>query len=329
MGFGGRATLVVVQQTHMETIVEQIEAIGTAIANESVNLTAKVTDTVSKVNFEDGQTVEQGVILIELTNTEETAQLTEAQATLAEATRQLDRLQNLIKQGLASELQLDEEQVRKQTAAARLEAIIARLDDRLVRAPFSGVLGFRNVSQGTLLTSNTIVTTLDDISVIKLDFSVPENYLSVLQVGLDVSATSTAYPDRKFEGIVRTIGSRVDPVTRAVSIRAHIANQDNLLRPGMLLTVELIRNRETVMVIPEEALIPIQDKQFVYTVDGENRANRIQVEIGRRRPGIVEVLSGLNLGDKVVTEGVIRLRPGSTVKFKEDSDRQQKKITRK
>lgn len=323
MGYGGSASLVVVQPARLEMIVEQVEAIGTASANESVNLTAKVTDTVSKVNFEDGQTVEQGTVLVELTNTEETARLTEAQATLAEATRQLDRLRNLIEQGLASELRLDEEEVRKQTAAARLEAVLARLDDRLVRAPFKGVLGFRKVSQGTLLTPNTIVTTLDDVSVIKLDFTVPEIYLSVLHEGLDVFAKSTAYPGRDFKGTVNTIGSRVDPVTRSVVIRAHIENRDNLLRPGMLLTVALIRSRERVMVIPEEALIPIQDKQFVFMVDEENRANRIQVEIGRRRLGIVEILGGLKLGDRVITEGAMRVRPGSMVRIK-DEDGQQK-----
>lgn len=326
MGYGGRASLVVVQPARMETIVEQVEAIGTAVANESVNLTAKVTDTVSRVNFEDGQYVQQGTVLLELTNTEETAQLTEAQATLAEATRQLERLQNLIAEGLASELQLDEVQVREQRAEARLEAILARLDDRLVRAPFDGVLGFRNVSPGTLLTPNTIVTTLDDLSVIKLDFSVPENYLSVLRVGLQVFAKSAAYADRIFEGSVKTIGSRVDPVTRAIAIRAELANQDNLLRPGMLLTVALIRNRTSVMVIPEEALIPIQDRQYVFMVDEDNRANRIEVEIGRRRPGIVELLSGLNLGDRVVTEGVQSLRPGSRVRFADDGVGQQSTV---
>ena len=329
MGWGGRASLVVVQPTRMQSIVEQVEAIGTALTNESVNLTAKVTDTVSKVNFEDGQSVQKGTVLVELTNTEETAQLTEAQATLAEATRQFERVQNLITQGLASELQLDEEQVRKQTAEARLEAILARLDDRLVRAPFDGVLGFRNVSPGTLLTPNTVVTTLDDLSVIKVDFSVPENYLSVVHVGLEVSAKSAAYTDRTFSGNVKTIGSRVDPVTRAVFIRAHVANQDDLLRPGMLLTVSLIRNRANVMVIPEEALIPIQDKQFVFLVDEEDKASRAEVEIGRRRAGVVEVLGGLNLGDKVVIEGVQRLRPGSTVRLKGDGGGQQSQYARK
>lgn len=300
----------------MQPIVEQLEAIGTARANESVLLTSRVTDTVRKVNFEDGMFVEAGKVLIELTNAEETAQLAEAQATLDEAARQYERVQNLIEQGLASEVQLDEEKARQQTAEARLNAILARLDDRLIRAPFAGILGFRAVSPGTLLSPNTVVTTLDDIRTIKLDFSVPENYLSTLRPGLEVNARSTAYPDKEFSGIVNTINSRVDPVTRAVLVRAHIDNSEKLLRPGMLLTVSLIRSRETVMVIPEESLVPIQDRQYVYTIGSDNIANRVRVEIGRRRPGIVEVLSGLSLGQKVVTEGVIRLRPGAKVAIK-------------
>lgn len=157
---GGGPTVVVTEPVRMQTIVEVIESLGTALANESVSLTSKVTDTVRKVNFEDGDYVEAGAILVELTKAEETAMLAEAQATLDETTRQLQRIQNLIDQKLASELQLDEERARKQTATARLEAILARLDDRLIRAPFSGILGFRNVSPGTLLTQNTVVTSV-------------------------------------------------------------------------------------------------------------------------------------------------------------------------
>lgn len=315
-GFGARLSLVVVKPVTMQPIVEQLEAIGTARANESVQLTSKVTETVRKVNFEDGMSVEAGMVLIELTNAEETAQLAEAQATLDEATRQYHRVQNLIEEGLASEVQLDEEKVRQQTAKARLNGILARLDDRLIRAPFAGILGFRAVSPGTLLSPNIVVTTLDDIRIIKLDFSVPESYISTLHPGLEVNARSTAYPDKEFSGIVNTINSRVDPVTRAVLVRAHIDNHERLLRPGMLLTVSLIRSRETVMVIPEESLVPIQDRQYVYTIGPDNTANRVRVEIGRRRPGIVEVLSGLSLGQRVVTEGVIRLRPGAKVAIK-------------
>ena len=167
-GFGA-APVVITAFVKRATLIDSIESIGTTMANESVSLTSKVTDTVRTVNFEDGEYAQVGAILVELTNAEETAMLAEARATLNEAKRQLVRVQGLIDQNLASELQLDEVLARQQTANARLEAVMARLDDRLIRAPFSGVLGYRNVSPGTLLSPNTAVTTLDDISLIKLD----------------------------------------------------------------------------------------------------------------------------------------------------------------
>jgi membrane fusion protein (multidrug efflux system) len=318
--FGGaREILVVAEPVRMEELVEQIEAIGTTRANESVNITAKVTETVSNVNFEDGIYVDEGRVLVELTNAEETAQLSEAQATLDETARQYKRVQNLMDQNLASQVQLDEEKARHQTALARLEAIAARLDDRLIRAPFSGVLGFRNVSTGTLLTTNTVITTLDDIRSIKLDFTVPEVYLSVLRPGLEVFARSDTYPDRVFKGQVSSISSRVDPVTRSVVIRAIIANDDRSIRPGMLMKVNLIRSRETVKTVPEESLIPVGDKQYVYLINTDSKVDRVAVEVGRRRPGSAEIVSGLQLGALVVTEGVIRLRPGSKVKVMKQS----------
>lgn len=313
---GGREVLVVAKPVVMSEFVEQIEAIGTAQANESVNITAKVTETVSKVNFEDGMYVSGGRILVELTNAQETASLSEAQANLDEANQQLRRVKNLIDQKLASQVQLDEETSRQQTAAARLNGIMARLDDRLIRAPFSGILGFRKVSPGTLITTNAIITTLDDVSRIKLDFTVPEIFLSAVHPDLEVFARSDAYPDKTFEGKVSSVSSRVDPITRSVIIRAIIDNADGLLRPGMLMKVKLIRSKEIVKVLPEEALIPIADKQYVFRVEADNKVARIEVKTGRRRPGSIEVLSGIELDDLVVTEGVIRVRPGSTVKLK-------------
>jgi len=316
----GAAPTVVTEFAVMTTLVDSIESIGTALANESVNLTSKVTDTVRKVNFEDGAYVEIGQILVELTNAEETALLAEARARLTEAERQLNRVQNLIAQKLASELELDAERARQLTASARLEAVFARLDDRLIRAPFSGVLGFRNVSPGTLLSPNTVVTTLDDVSIIKLDFSIPESYLAVIAPGQEIIAKSVAYPDAEFLGQVTTINSRVDPVTRAIGIRAQIDNQQRLLRPGMLLTVSLTRDTFDALVIPEEAVIPIQSQHFVYTVSEQDTAERISIQTGRRRPGLVEVVAGLTVGQEVITEGIIKIRPGIKIVRKRDSN---------
>ncbi len=315
--WGGDASIVVAEPARRTQLVDEIESIGTARANESVTLTSKVTDTVRKVNFEDGMYVEAGDILVELTNSEETAQLAEAQAAADESARQFRRVQNLIAQKLASETQLDGERVRMQTSQARLEAIIARLDDRLIRAPFSGILGFRSVSPGSLLSPTSAVTTLDDINRIKLDFTVPEQELSAVVPGQEIQAVSSAYPSEVFRGTVQTINSRVDSVTRSVSVRAVLNNDERLLRPGMLLIVKLIKARADALVIPEEAVIPIQNRHYVYTiVDG--KAQRVEIETGRTRPGLVEVLSGLEEGQDVITQGVIKVRPGASVTVKTD-----------
>ncbi|MDH5738147.1 MAG: efflux RND transporter periplasmic adaptor subunit [Gammaproteobacteria bacterium] len=314
-GYGG-VPQVITQPAIIMTLVDEIEAIGTTLANESVNLTAKVTDTVRKVNFEDGDYVEAGAILVEMTDAEETAQVAEAQAALNEAQRQLKRIENLIRQRMASELQLDEQKARQQTAEARLNAIIAKLDDRLIRAPFAGILGFRNVSTGTLLSPNTVVTTLDDISIIKVDFSVPERYLSAIQPGQEIQASSASWAQQEFVGEVKTINSRVDPITRSVTVRAHITNENRLLKPGMLLTIKLIRSRDEALVIPEESVVPISDQQYVYIVGEDGIVQQLAIKVGRRQPGIVEVLSGLQAGQEVVTQGVIKIRPGIKVLVK-------------
>jgi len=313
----GGETVVVTAPVEMVTFVDDVESIGTTRANESISITSKVTDRIQKVNFDDGMFATAGQILVELTNSEETAQLAEAQAAVDESTRQYNRMKNMIEQRLASETQLDIEQARMQTAQARFEAIVARLDDRLIRAPFSGVLGFRQVSPGSLLTTNTVVTTLDDISIIKLDFSIPENFLSALSRGMEINAQSSAYENEVFVGQVETINSRVDPVTRTVTVRALLKNDDRRLRPGMLLTVSLVRGRDDVLAVPEESVIPVHDRKYVYVVN-DGVANRIEINTGRIQPGVIEVLEGISLGQNVVTQGAMKLRPGSKVRVKSD-----------
>ena len=313
---GGRpaAVLVTAVPAKRDNIVEIIEAVGTARANESVTLTAKVTDTVRSVNFEDGQFVESGDVLVQLTNTEESALLDEARANLADARRQLERARNLGQQGLISKSSVDEAEAREEALAARLETIVARLDDRLIRAPFSGLLGFRQVSPGTLLTPTTTIATLDDISVIKLDFTIPEVSLSRIEAGDKVLARSASWPDRTFAGSVRTIGSRIDPVTRAVSVRATIPNDDGALRPGMLLSVRLQTSERMATLIPERAIDALRDKNYAYVIE-DGVARQRDVTLGLRRDGWVEVIDGLVVGELVITEGLLKIRDGSSVRL--------------
>lgn len=312
-GFSRGAIAVVTVPAEVRTITETLEAIGTTQANESVTITAKVTDTISQVKFEDGDLVQTGQVLVVLTNEEETALLAEAEANVDDASTQFKRLEGLLEQGSVPASQVDEARARYSAAQARYQSIVARLDDRLVRAPFAGMLGFRSVSTGTLVTPGATITTLDDISVIKLDFSIPEVHLRLIKPGLRLIAQSPAYPDKQFEATVRTIGSRVDPVTRAAIVRAHINNDElPLLRPGMLMSVIIITAERDALMVPETSLMQRRDKVFVFTITG-GRAQIREITHGTRSNGWVEVLEGISIGEEVISEGVIKVRQGSAV----------------
>jgi len=313
---GARAApLVVAKPARFGEISETVEAIGTAQANESLTLTAKVTDTVRRVNFEDGEFVEAGAVLIELTNEEEEALLEEARANLEDAENQLRRFEDLAARGLTSESELDVATSRAAASAARLDTVLARLQDRLILAPFDGLLGFRGVSPGTLVTPSTPITTVDDTSTIKLDFTVPETFLSVMSPGARVMAQSASWGERTFAGVVRTVGSRVDPVTRAVVVRAHIPNEDRALRPGMLLTVRVITAERRALVVDEGAVFQVGAQAYVYRVGEDGLAHQREVELGARRFGIAEITAGLQEGDLIVTEGIVKLRDGARVRL--------------
>jgi len=311
-GFSRGPTYVRAEVATVREIRDEVEAIGTARANESVTVAAKVTDTVSRVNFDDGDIVEAGAILVELTNTEQSALLDEAKANVVDASNQAQRLEKLAADNSIPLSQLDEARARLDAAEARYQSILARLEDRLIRAPFAGLLGFREVSEGTLVTPGSRITTLDDISVIKLDFSVPEVYLHLVRQGLELVAQSSAYPDHRFQATVRTIGSRVDDVTRSATVRAHIDNPDLLLKPGMLLTVHLTTARRDVLMVPEPAILQRSSQVFLFTIR-DGRAEMRQVRTGVRRDGRVEITSGLTEGERVITEGTIKIRDGSPV----------------
>ncbi len=293
--------------------VDRIQALGTARANESVTLTAKTAETVARVNFSDGQQVEAGAVLVEMTDRTEVAQLKEAQAAYSEAEKQYERLRGLVKQGTVTQSQVDQQLAARDSARARMEAIRVRLSDRVVTAPFAGVLGFRSVSPGTLVQPGTVITTLDDITTIKLDFSVPETFLAALAPGQAIDAKSAAYPGQVFKGVVTSLDSRVDPMTRAIVVRAEIPNPERLLKPGMLMSVEVINRPRNSLSVPEVSLSALRERMFVYRVDAQNVAHEIEVRIGSRRTGEVEIVEGLAAGDRVVTDGLVRMRDGIAV----------------
>ena len=304
---------VIVSEVRVDRFVDRAEALGTLKANESVSVTANVTETVSAIHFDDGQRVEAGRVLVEMTSAEEHALLEEARARVAEAERQYARVKSLVAQRSASESLLDERKRDLDTARALLVAIESRLADRLLKAPFAGVLGLRNISPGALVEPGDLITTLDDDSVMKLDFAVSSVFLPDLQPGLGIAARARAYGDRSFQGEIRSIDSRVDPVTRSIQVRALIPNPDRTLKPGVLMQVELLRNPRDALVIPEAALLHQGHDHFVMVVGEGEKAERRQVRIGARRPGEVEIVEGLAAGERVVTHGHDKVRPGQSV----------------
>ncbi len=315
-------TGVVVAEVKLDRFADRVEALGTLRAKESVALTAAVTETVTAIHFDDGERVEAGQVLVEMTRGEERALLEEARATVDEAHAQYKRIKSLVAQGKAAKSLLDQQRREWKTARARLTAVESRLADRLVRAPFAGVVGLRNISLGALVAPGDLIITLDDDSMMKLDFAVPSTYLGTLAPGLAIVASARAYGEREFKGEVKSIDSRVDPVTRSVMVRAMLPNPDRALKPGMLMQVELLKNPRQALVIPEDALVPQGDKQYVLVVneaDG-NKVVRREVRIGARRPGEVEVLHGLAQGEKVITDGTIKVRPDQPVAVRAVSD---------
>jgi membrane fusion protein (multidrug efflux system) len=299
------------------SLAERIEALGTLRANESVSITSNVTETISVVHFDDGQRVREGDLLVEMTSAEEHALLEEAQARAAEAERQYDRVRSLVQQRSASESLLDERKRDLDTARANLVALESRLADRVVKAPFDGVVGLRNVSRGALVEPGDLITTLDDDSVMKLDFTVPSVFLAQLEPGLKIEARARPYGERVFDGVVRGVDSRIDPVTRSVQVRALLPNPARVLRPGLLMRVELLIDPRDAVVVPEAALLHQGQDHFVLRLvdaDGAPTVERRQVEIGARKPGVVEIRSGLSAGDQVVTEGQEKARPGQPVR---------------
>jgi membrane fusion protein, multidrug efflux system len=296
-----------------EQFAQQMEAVGTARANEAVDITSKLSNRVTAIRFREGQQVKAGDVLVEFDSEQTRAALAEAQASLSDSRSQYKRSRELFNTKALSEAQLDQLQATLQANEARVAGAQSQLNDTIIRAPFAGRVGLRNVSVGSYVSPGTVITTLDDTSVIKLDFSVPEVFLAMLQEGLEISARTSAYPDIEFKGKVSSIDSRLDPVSRSIVVRARIDNKEGQLKPGMFMTVKLMRSERPALMLPEQALVPEGSKKFVFVVR-DDTAHRVEVETGRRRPGEVEVISGLDDGDVVVTEGTQKIREGAAVK---------------
>jgi membrane fusion protein (multidrug efflux system) len=258
--------------------------------------------------------VEAGQLLVRLSSQEVKASLEASRATLLEQERELVRLKKLVEDGAAPVARLDERKTLSELARRRIQEGEARMADREIVAPFSGRLGLRRISPGALVSPGTVLVTLDQLTTVRLDFQVPEVFLSDLKPGLMIEAKSAAWPERVFEGKVSHVDSRVDPVTRAVTVRAELDNKDLALRAGMLMTTQVGRRPREGNAVPERAVMPLNRRQFVFVIDEKAAvARQVEIQAGARLPGYLEVTEGLETGAKIVADGIMGLKDGDAV----------------
>ena len=295
---------------------DQIRVLGVARGQRSVNVTSSTTELITRVLFADGQLVSAGAPLVELQAREEDAAIIEARANVNQAQREYDRYKALADRGVAPQVMLEQAETALETARASLQAAQARRGDRVIRAPFAGRVGLTTVTPGTLINPGAVIATLDDTSTIRVDFPLPERYLNLLRPGAPITATADAYGDAPFQGRIALIDTRVNEATRAATARAEFPNPGGRIRPGMLLLVVVQQGQRQTPAAPESAVQYEGAGAFVYRIaPGQNgsTAQRVEVETGAVENGFVEILSGVEPGERIVGSGLNRIQPGAPV----------------
>ncbi|HET9047288.1 MAG TPA: efflux RND transporter periplasmic adaptor subunit [Casimicrobiaceae bacterium] len=290
-----------------------ITAVGSLRSDESITVRPEVPGRISAIVFQEGQRVTKGATLIRLDPAINQAEVQQSRANLKLAQSKYDRAVDLAKSNFISGQAKDEAENNLRVAEAGLQLAEAKLAKTEIKAPFSGVIGLRVVSVGDYVKEGSDVVNLESIDPLKVDFRVPEIYMKQVQVGQSLQVQLDALPGRTFEGKVFAVNPLVDAAGRSIVIRALVRNQDTSLRPGMFARVRLItRDEQNALVIPEQAIVPLGDEQYVFRI-ADGRANRVRIDVGQRRDGMVQVVRGLDANDLIVTAGQLKIRDGVPV----------------
>jgi membrane fusion protein (multidrug efflux system) len=314
---GPQAIPVEVAPVREETLRRRVEAVGTTLAKQAVDIVPLASGRVESITFLPGQRVAAGDVLVQLDDEIQQAEVAEARATLRETQLGYDRALKLRSNNTVAQATVDDLEAKRDAAQARLDGALRLLADRTVRAPFAGIVGLRQVDVGARVDDDTVLTTLDDLSEVEVEFAVPEIFYGQIEPGQAVGVSGVAFGTRRFTGQVATIDSRIDRVARSFRVRAVLPNPDLTLPAGMFLHVELILAEREALTIPEEAVLAEGPTTFVFTTE-DGRATRRDVELGQRDLGRVEVVAGLAAGENVVASGLQRLRDGAPVQIRGD-----------
>jgi membrane fusion protein (multidrug efflux system) len=300
-----------------------ISAIGTAKAANGVELAFEIAGIVSEIKFKANQSVRQGEVLVQLDDTVERADIQDIQAAVKTAESSFERAKTLSTRGYGTEANLDQASALLATARSRLARLQATLEQKALKAPFSGVIGISRIDVGQYLQPGTVIASFQDLSSMKVDFTVPEQRAGEIKLGQEVHIGTTE-GNLPFKGRVTGIDPRVDPKTRLVSVQALVEdNKDGAILPGQFLHVEVILPEQpNVMTVPQTAVIASLYGDYVYTIDQEEKqgqqvqvVKQVFVKTGRRRGGALEIVSGVDAGQQVVASGQNKLQSGATVKI--------------
>jgi membrane fusion protein, multidrug efflux system len=305
---------------HQEKWPDTLSAVGSVSAAQGVTVAPEIAGTVSEIAFDSGAAVKQGDLLLKLDTSSEQAQLRAAEAQVDWAQVSADRLQKLREDKTVSQSELDQANAALKQAKANADAIRAVIDKKNIRAPFTGKLGIRLVNLGEQLAVGAGIVSLQALSPIYVDFSLPQQDFAQLQTALKVRAVSDAYPTNVFQGEISAINPDLDAVTRSVRVRAKFENADELLRAGMFVRVTVILPEEKpVLVIPQTAILsaPYGSSVFIVGPDKDGSTNLVVqqafIRTGRTRGDFISVDTGLKAGDKVVKDGVFKLHNGAVI----------------
>ncbi len=310
---GGRETSVETTRAEVRTMPRTVEAVGNTRAVRYVEIRSKADGTITEIRYTPGSRVEKGAVLFTLDDTIEKADVAQAEAELLKADLALKRGDKLSQSRITARASVEELQAAMSGASAQLDRARSRLADRTIVAPFGGTPGFHAVDAGARVTKDTVLTRLDDLSSVLLEFAVPEEYFAIARVGLHARATTAAYPDRVFDAKITQVDTRVDPINRSFRVRAEIDNSDGALPSGMFMQLVLELDSQAMVMVPEEAITVEGPNTHVFLV-ADGKAVKQKVTIGAREPGFVQILDGLSEGDEIVTHGTSKVRPGSAVK---------------
>lgn len=306
--------LVEVAKVDQKKLTRGISAVGSLRSDESVILRPEVAGRIQAIEFKEGQPVKLGQVLFRLDDSVVSAERDQARANLALAQSHYRRAVDLQGRGFVSRQALDEASSNLKIQQAATALAQARFDKMTLKAPFAGVIGLRNVSIGDYVGQGQDLVPLEAIDPLKVDFRVPEMYFNKIEVGQALNIRLDALPGTERQGDVYAVSPIIDAGGRSILLRATVPNPDSLLRPGMFARVQLLFGADDVLVVPEAALVPSGQAQYVYTVR-DGRAHRTEVTLGERRDGVVEILTGVALGDDVVIAGLQRLTDGAPVKM--------------